>query len=966
MHRSISAILMLALTCAALCSGCSKDSESPAGPVDPACGINVPSLAFGSVLVGQSSDLTFTVTNTGGGTLAGTVSEDCGDFSIVGTASYSLDAGQAAAFTVRFSPTSAGAKACTVATGASQCAGLPCSGTGALPPACQVVPDSLDFGTVATDSSYDLTFTVTNTGGGELTGSVSGASGDYTLVSGGGVYSLTAAQAETVTVRFAPTAPGTTTCDIQTGGSCVTVHCTGAGELPPGCAVSSSSLDFGTVTVGAYRDTTFTITNAGGGTLTGSVSEPCADYSIVSGAGPYSLTAGQTVTVTLRFAPTGPGTKTCTVETGALACGSVSCTGAGELAPACQLDLASLDFGTVTTGNYADSSFTIANIGGGVLTGSVSSSCADYSITSGDGPYSLAAGESVRVAVRFAPSGAGTQACTIQTGGSCDEVPCTGVGELPPACQVSPVSLDFGTLLVGTQKDTTFTIENTGGGTLAGVVSGSCDGFSIVGAGSYSLGAGLSATFTVRFAPASAGSKACTIETGRADCPNVGCSGSGVLAPACQANPTTLTFGYVEIGHSTERTFTLQNTGGGTLSGAVYEECPEFTIAGGASYSLSGGQSDTFTVRFAPTSAGIKVCTIETGQGICSDITCNGGGTSQYDYYVDAAGGSDAFSGTSQAPFKTITHAVGVAATLKTIRVFPGIYNATLGETFPITLKSGQSLVGDTPNKGAGTNPTEIYGSADVELAPGKSGKAALVGASGASVAGFKIGAPYALMTFGILVANTAMTIADNTFAPATTDLYGGIYAFQNLASAILRNEFLTKAYGVSSDKCAGGMVVEGNSFETMAIPIDILGASNNTIIRDNTFVGNGQNAIGVQQGVPVIEDNIFDKPGGYSTYGAIVCHGASSNPKIRGNTFICNRGVRINASASPNLGTAPDQGGNNFAGVTGEPVYHTGTGAVNAIGNTWPNSPPECGADIVITGSGSVTWGTGVGQHCP
>jgi hypothetical protein len=103
------------------------------------------------------------------------------------------------------------------------------------------------------------------------------------------------------------------------------------GYLPsPACQVSPTSLDFGIVTVGNYHDKTFTITNTGGGTLAGSVSESCNHYSIVSGGGAYSLGAGQSRIVTVRFAPTATGTHTCTIETGTALCNDVSCIGVGE------------------------------------------------------------------------------------------------------------------------------------------------------------------------------------------------------------------------------------------------------------------------------------------------------------------------------------------------------------------------------------------------------------------------------------------------------------------------------------------------------------------------------------------------------------------------------------------------------------------------------------------------------------
>ena len=78
------------------------------------------------------------------------------------------------------------------------------------------------------------------------------------------------------------------------------------GQAPqPAIGVTPASRDFGTVAVGASADLTFVVQNTGTGTLTGQATA-VAPFSIVSG-GAYSLTAGQTQTVTVRFAPPAAG-----------------------------------------------------------------------------------------------------------------------------------------------------------------------------------------------------------------------------------------------------------------------------------------------------------------------------------------------------------------------------------------------------------------------------------------------------------------------------------------------------------------------------------------------------------------------------------------------------------------------------------------------------------------------------------
>src|SRR5439155_11506159 len=96
----------------------------------------------------------------------------CADFSVVGTTTYSLGAGQSGTFTIRFAPSSAGAKVCLVNTG-TLCPPDTCTGTGQTgSPQCGISPVPLDFGTVAVGSSVDKILTISNGGSGTLTGTV--------------------------------------------------------------------------------------------------------------------------------------------------------------------------------------------------------------------------------------------------------------------------------------------------------------------------------------------------------------------------------------------------------------------------------------------------------------------------------------------------------------------------------------------------------------------------------------------------------------------------------------------------------------------------------------------------------------------------------------------------------------------------------------------------------------------------
>jgi hypothetical protein len=606
--------------------------NSPGEPDPPQCSITPTTLDFGSVQPEETAERSFEVSNTGGGTLTGAVSEECDRYEIVtGGGDYSLGEDEAVQVTVRFTaPSSPATYACTIDTGSDDCGDVECTATVPDPePECFVDPPSLNFGLLIASHTADRQFTIENTGGGTLEGSVSEDCPHYTIEAGAGAYSLAAGQIETVTVRVtAPSLPGTYVCEIGTGTSCGAVSCTTiVAEPDPECSVSTSSLDFGTPAPGQDVDREFTIENVGGGTLSGSVTETCSYYTITVGSDAYNLTTGQTHTVTIRFTgPETPGTYTCDVETGT-SCDPVGCTATvPEPDPECFVNPASLDFLEVAEGQIVDRPFTIGNVGGGMLTGSVSVDCDHYTILVGAGSFALGAGERDTVAVRFtAPPTAGVYTCDVETGASCDPVGCTAtVPDTDPACDIDPPALDFGSVDPGAEEPRTLTITNTGGGTLSGTMSEDCPTYAITSGAAYSLGAGESQIVTVVFsAPLELDTYPCNLETGNDLCTDV--SMIAVVTdpgPVCQVTPPNLDFGVVEPGSTTERSFEIENVGTGTLVGSVSENCPSFSItAGNGLYSLVSGLVRTVTVRLtAPFAPGELECPV--GTGACGDVLC--------------------------------------------------------------------------------------------------------------------------------------------------------------------------------------------------------------------------------------------------------------------------------------------------------------------------------------------------------
>jgi hypothetical protein len=198
-----------------------------------------------------------------------------------------------------------------------------------IPPFCIAWPGLIDFGYLPVGTK-DTTFIITNAGGDILDGDLSPpVTDDFNLVSPPpGPFSLAAGETLTVAVSYDPQSPGPHNDVIETGNElCSDVQLTG-GNLPM-CVVWPDTLYFGAVPTSQSRDTTFFITNTGGGAVTGNVSAACSDFSITVGAGEFRLANAETLHVTVEYTPPDVGEHSCTVLTGGGGCVTVGCGGEG-------------------------------------------------------------------------------------------------------------------------------------------------------------------------------------------------------------------------------------------------------------------------------------------------------------------------------------------------------------------------------------------------------------------------------------------------------------------------------------------------------------------------------------------------------------------------------------------------------------------------------------------------------------
>jgi hypothetical protein len=237
----------------------------------------------------------------------------------------------------------------------------------------------------------------------------------------------------------------------------------------------------------------------------------------------------------------------------------------------------------------------------------------------------IGSGESRPIRLRFSPTARGSRSATLTISdnapGGQQIVALAGSGTAP-VVNISPARLDFGSQPVGSGGDGSqgLVLQNIGDAplTITGVtLAGSQPGdFTITADGwtGVQLLPGQIAALNVRFTPTGIGNRsaALKITDDAIDGPqSVPLSGQGT-APALSLSAGSLTFAAQLVGTTSEaQSFTILNPGTSPLtihSLSLAGDCPrDFVIPGDLTgATIAPGQSQSVSVRFAPTAAGSR------------------------------------------------------------------------------------------------------------------------------------------------------------------------------------------------------------------------------------------------------------------------------------------------------------------------------------------------------------------------
>ena len=248
--------------------------------------------------------------------------------------------------------------------------------------------------------------------------------------------------------------------------------------------------------------------------------------------------------------------------------------------------------------------------------------------------------------------------------------------------------------------------------------------------------------------------------------------------------------------------------------------------------------------------------------------------------FVNPSVGDDKLgNGGERAPLKTITQALQQAKPNTVIMLSRGTYSTQTGEVFPLILKTGVSIQGDSRNLG---RDLEIQGGGDYLSRSFGGQNATIVGANQARLTGVTVTNPNR-RGYGLWIESSNPVIVENTFTGSTQD---GISVNGSSAPIISKNYFYRNG--------ANGITINGNSSPQ---------------VRENVFEQTGFGINIAKNATPMVVGNqIKDNRAGIIVQ-------ANARPILRNNVIEGSKedGLVAIANALPDLGNAGEPGGNQF-----------------------------------------------------
>jgi Abnormal spindle-like microcephaly-assoc'd, ASPM-SPD-2-Hydin len=785
---------------------------------------------FGSVVVGSSALVTDYISNPSssnitisGATVSGSV------FQISQPAlPVTIPPGQRSEFVISFTPQTPGISTGTIAISSSAeqpSMTLSVSGTAVAAGQIGLNPSSINFGSVPLSGSRTQTATVTNSGGTNLVISQVVASSSDFATSGLSLPStLEPGQTLNFNVTFAPRASGTRAGVISLTSSAslstpnhvrrrgrpataaanetasISLSGVGAQVASTGTTLGAitaapATLNFGSPLVGTTVTAPLTLTNSGTASVTLSqVAATGAGYSLSGPSLPLTLTAAQTASFTVTFAP-----KAITAGSGAITIASTASNpafsvplSAAVVAPgALAASFSSLVFGTVQVGTSQKQTATITNssssnvtVSGAVVSG------AGFSMGGMSMPMTLAPKQSMNISITCAPKTAGALNGSLTINSNASDatlaLPLSVTAVAPSALTVTPSSFSFGSVQTGSTHTLAASLTNTGGSSVTVTqASFTGSGYSVGGLTlPITLAAGQSTAFNVIFAPQSAGTDNFNLAiASNASNPTLAApvSGTALTAGALTASAPSLSFGSVQTGNSRSLPETLTNSGGSSITLTQTTAGAGYTVSGmSLPLTLAAGASTSFSVMFSPQTTGsssVNLAITSSSPASTLTIPLSGAGLASGTLSAGPVSFGSVQVGSSGTETAALVNSGGSSVNISKVTLTGAGFGMS-GLSTPLTLAAGQSFTFTTTftplTAGAASGSIAIVSTASASPSIALSGTATSAGQLALSPGTFSFGSvvvggskslPATLAATGASVTVTSASVSSSEYA---------------------------------------------------------------------------------------------------------------------------------------------------------------------------------------------------------
>jgi hypothetical protein len=384
------------------------------------------SVAFATTAVGQVSAVqTVLLTNTGDLPLTAISASSSGAFQISSnTCTTQLTGHSACSIGLQFAPSQLGAATGVLnVSDALRTQTVALSGTGVQPAALSVSPTSLTFAAQAVGvASAPMILTISDTGGVaaanvgfQITGAAAASFATGTTTCGA---FLASGGSCTVQVIFTPGSSGGSAASLivssaTLGVTPLTVPLNGSGQAASGLNVSPAQLTFAATVVGASSVTqTVTVSNSSNLQASQLAVSVTAGFALTQNTCPASLAAGASCTVGVAFEPTvtGPANGSLTVTSASLStAANVTLGGTGAVASGLTVTPANITFATTGVGLMSSATTVmVTNIGAVTALSNLTLEVpAGFELVNNTCATSLGPGSSCTAGVEFAPTAAG-------------------------------------------------------------------------------------------------------------------------------------------------------------------------------------------------------------------------------------------------------------------------------------------------------------------------------------------------------------------------------------------------------------------------------------------------------------------------------------------------------------------------------------------------------------------------------